>query len=78
VPQYDGPITGFPGPTPKTQRPTPNAQRPTSNTWPRNAIDHFILERLERERLRPSPEADRVTLIRRLSLDLTGLPPTIP
>jgi hypothetical protein len=45
-------------------------------TWPRNAIDAFILARLEREKLRPAPEADRVTLLRRLSLDLIGLPPT--
>jgi len=44
--------------------------------WPRNGIDHFILERLEAQGLTPSPEADRRTLIRRLSLDLTGLPPT--
>ncbi|MCZ6792874.1 MAG: PSD1 and planctomycete cytochrome C domain-containing protein [Planctomycetota bacterium] len=44
--------------------------------WPRNAIDHFVLKRLEDEGLRPSPAADRVTLIRRLSLDLTGLPPS--
>ncbi len=44
--------------------------------WPRNPIDLFILARLERERLSPSPEADRVTLARRLSLDLIGLPPT--
>ncbi len=47
-----------------------------NKTWPRNAIDHFILARLEKEGLKPSPEADRVTLIRRLTLDLTGLPPT--
>jgi hypothetical protein len=40
-----------------------------------NAIDAFVLERLEREALRPSPEAARETLIRRVSLDLTGLPP---
>ena len=45
--------------------------------WPRNEIDNFILARLEQEKLSPSPEADRATLIRRLSLDLTGLPPTI-
>jgi hypothetical protein len=44
--------------------------------WPRNAIDHFVLSRLDREGLKPSPEADRRTLIRRVTLDLTGLPPT--
>src|SRR6266576_5529005 len=44
--------------------------------WPRNAIDRFVLARLEQEKIKPSPKADRVTLIRRLSLDLTGLPPT--
>ena len=44
--------------------------------WPINGIDHFVLERLEREGLTSSPEADRATLIRRVSLDLTGLPPT--
>lgn len=44
--------------------------------WPRNGIDHFILARLEKEGLSPAPEADRVTLIRRVTLDLTGLPPT--
>jgi mono/diheme cytochrome c family protein len=45
--------------------------------WVRNAIDRFILARLEREGLSPQPEADRYALIRRVSLDLTGLPPTI-
>jgi hypothetical protein len=44
--------------------------------WPRNAIDHFVLARLEQDNIAPAPEADRVTLIRRVSLDLTGLPPT--
>jgi hypothetical protein len=45
--------------------------------WIRNPIDRFILARLEQEKLAPSPEADRAALIRRLSFDLTGLPPTI-
>lgn len=43
--------------------------------WPINTVDHFILARLEKAGLAPSPEADRRTLIRRLSFDLTGLPP---
>jgi hypothetical protein len=42
----------------------------------RNPIDAFVLARLEKEGLKPSPEADRATLLRRLALDLTGLPPT--
>ena len=44
--------------------------------WPRNAIDHFVLGRLEAEGLAPSPEAEPAILLRRLSLDLIGLPPT--
>src|SRR5439155_19725717 len=44
--------------------------------WMRNPIDRFILARLEKEGLRPSPEAERPTLIRRLSLDLLGLLPS--
>ena len=44
--------------------------------WPRNDIDAFILEKLEDLDVRPSPEADKETLIRRVSLDLTGLPPS--
>ena len=46
--------------------------------WPRNAIDHFVLARLEKERIAPSPEANRETLVRRLYLDLIGLPPNPP
>ena len=45
--------------------------------WARNDIDRFILARLESERLQPSPDAEKVTLIRRVYLDLIGLPPTI-
>ncbi|MEM7387575.1 MAG: DUF1549 domain-containing protein, partial [Verrucomicrobiota bacterium] len=44
--------------------------------WTRNAVDHFILHRLESENLEPLPEASRETLIRRVTFDLTGLPPT--
>ena len=44
--------------------------------WALNPIDRFVLHRLELEGLQPSPEADRATLIRRLSIDLLGLPPT--
>jgi hypothetical protein len=44
--------------------------------WVHNPIDTFVLNRLDTEKIKPSPEADQVTLIRRLTLDLTGLPPT--
>ena len=47
-----------------------------TKSWPRNGIDHFILARLEQERLKPSREATPETLIRRATLDVTGLPPT--
>ena len=50
----------------------PNVQQ---NKWPRNDVDRFILARLESAGLRPVPEADRRTLVRRLSFALTGLPP---
>jgi hypothetical protein len=56
------------------KRPDPPAVKTAA--WIKNPIDNFILARLEREGLKPSPEADRITLLRRLSFDLTGLPPT--
>jgi uncharacterized protein DUF1549/cytochrome c len=54
-------------------RPKPPAARDAA--WPRGAIDAFVLARLEAEGLSPSPEADKTTLLRRASFDLTGLPP---
>jgi hypothetical protein len=48
-----------------------------NRNWARNPIDLFVLARLEKEQLAPSPEAGKSALIRRLSLDLTGLPPTL-
>src|SRR6185503_17659513 len=45
-------------------------------SWVRNPIDQFVLARLEREVLKPSAEADKETLLRRLTYDLSGLPPT--
>ena len=47
------------------------------SNWVKNDIDKFILEKLKKEGLKPSEEADKTTLLRRLSLDLIGLPPTI-
>jgi len=58
----------------KPLRPAVPAVQTTA--WPRNDLDRFVLARLEAEGLRPSPEADRYTLVRRLSLDLIGIPPT--
>jgi len=59
---------------PPVQAPLPEVNQPD---WPRNEIDHFILARLEREGLSPTERAAKETLIRRVTLDLTGLPPTL-
>jgi uncharacterized protein DUF1553/uncharacterized protein DUF1549/concanavalin A-like lectin/glucanase superfamily protein/cytochrome c len=58
---------------PPKRRPLPEVKE---HNWPRNPIDNFVLAHLEHEGLGPSPEADRERLIRRVTLDLTGLPPT--
>jgi len=58
---------------PPVQAPLPKVEKAD---WPNGAIDSFALARLEQENLSPSPEASREALIRRLSLDLIGLPPT--
>jgi hypothetical protein len=55
----------------------PELPRVQHAAWVRNPIDAFILARLEKEGLSPAPEADRETLLRRLSLDLVGLPPKL-
>ena len=54
--------------------PSPAVQK---RDWPRNPIDHFVLRGLEKAGFSPAPEADRATLLRRLSLDLTGFPPSL-
>ncbi|MFV2068487.1 MAG: DUF1553 domain-containing protein [Pirellulales bacterium] len=58
---------------PLRQPPVPSVR---NSEWSCNPIDRFVLARLEQEGLQPSPEADRPRLVRRLSYDLTGLPPT--
>ncbi len=55
----------------------PDPPKVKSASWVRNPIDNFVLAGLEKERLSPSPEAPREMLIRRVSLDLTGLPPSL-
>jgi hypothetical protein len=58
------------------RRPEPPKLGSKTRKQARSPIDQFVFHQLEQEKLAPSPEADRVTLIRRASLDLTGLPPT--
>lgn len=57
------------------ERPEPPSVRATG--WPRNDVDAFVLAKLEKEGLRPTPEATKEKLLRRVTLDLTGLPPTV-
>ena len=54
----------------------PSLPKVKDTNWPRNPIDYFVLAQLEQEGLKPSPEADKAMLLRRVTLDLTGLPPT--
>ena len=56
------------------ERPVPALQ---DSRWPRNPIDHFVLQKLQEKKMQPSPPADPETLLRRVTLDLTGLPPTV-
>lgn len=55
----------------------PKIPRIQNKAWAKNPIDHFIAQSLEAEKLKPAPEASKELLLRRLSLDLTGLPPTL-
>lgn len=55
----------------------PALPKVSDEKWPRNDTDRFVLNRLHAEGLKPSPEADKATLIRRAALALTGFPPTI-
>src|SRR5689334_17442426 len=61
---------------PRTHPAVPTFQLVAEQKWVKTPVDAFVLARMKREGLEPSPVADRNTLIRRLSLDLTGLPPT--
>src|SRR5207237_957962 len=74
-------LGALPPPAPAAQkhwafRPPVRPAVPAGGAWAKNPIDAFILARLQKEGLKPSPEADKVTLCRRLYLDLVGLPPT--
>ena len=55
----------------------PTLPKPIQSNWPKNEIDHFTLAKMESAKINPSPEAKREKLIRRLSFDLTGMPPEL-
>jgi len=59
--------------TPPVKAPIPQGE----SKWPKNEIDYFVLARLEKQGLQPNEEADKERLLKRLCLDLTGLPPTL-
>ena len=56
--------------------PCPRSRRAADKAWVKNPVDAFILSKLQKEGLKPSPPADRATLLRRVYFDLIGLPPT--
>ncbi len=72
-------VGGLPKPDPNhwSFQPPADPETPavSDSTWIRTGVDAFILSELEKKGIRPAPEADRRTLIRRVTFDLTGLPP---
>src|SRR5260370_8973828 len=61
---------------PRVHPDVPAFQAPADRAWVKTPVDAFVLARLKKDGLKPSPQADRATLIRRVSFDLTGLPPS--
>lgn len=55
----------------------PNVPKVKNNEWAKNEIDRFVLEKLEQKKLEPNPQADKERMLKRVSFDLTGLPPSI-
>src|SRR5436189_2397140 len=61
---------------PRSKPAVPSFTAPLDKAWVKTPVDAFILSKLKKEGLRPSPAADRATLLRRLYFDVIGLPPT--